>query len=181
MKKLIIIFSMLISVFLAYLIFRSGMSIEYAKQKVLIDDVRNISAIIFGVTGAWLALVYPKALASAKHVISEKEIRLVDIQQAEHDNIVLLGFIKTLLISVVIIMFTLGAPFVKEMLAQISTFLSYREYFRAALFLLLFCICLLQVYLLWGTFNQSRLALLEIKQTIAEARTKHDRLRNASF
>jgi hypothetical protein len=41
-----------------------GQEIAFEKQWPLYDGLRNTSAIIFGVMGAWVALIYPEAIAS---------------------------------------------------------------------------------------------------------------------
>ncbi|SPZ37433.1 Uncharacterised protein [Plesiomonas shigelloides] len=83
---------LLVATFLgSYYTVTLGMDIAYAKQVSLLSEVRNVSAIIFGVTGAWLALVYPKALASTEMAL--KAANDAVYEQAQHDNDVLLGFI----------------------------------------------------------------------------------------
>ena len=120
---------LLVATFLgSYYTVTLGMDISYAKQASLLSEVRNVSAIIFGVTGAWLALVYPKALASTEMALKAANDAIYE--QAKHDNDVLLGFIKTIITSIVVIAISIGIPFLKEVAAQISFLTEYRNYLR---------------------------------------------------
>lgn len=42
--------------------FYLGMNIPVSDQLVLVDSLKTVAAVIFGVIGAWIALIYPQAL-----------------------------------------------------------------------------------------------------------------------
>lgn len=153
-----------------------GMDISYAKQASLLSEIRNVSAIIFGVTGAWLALVYPKALASTE--LALKAANDAIYQQAQHDNDVLLGFIRTIITSIVVIAVSVGIPFFKEIAVHISLLVEYRNYLKGLLFFLIVVLAIVQLYLLFATFLQTKLALKDVKRKIAEAKTRNERSHN---
>ncbi|EPG0609875.1 hypothetical protein ACSW0I_003242 [Vibrio fluvialis] len=152
------------------------MNISYAKQASLLSDIRNVSSIIFGVTGAWLALIYPKALASTE--LALKAANDVVYEQAQHDNDVLLGFIKTIITSIVVIAISIVIPFVKEIAVQISFFIEYRNYIRGILFFTIVVLAIIQLYLLFATFLQTKSALKDVKRKIAETKTRNERSHN---
>ncbi|OEE98915.1 hypothetical protein A136_19710 [Vibrio crassostreae 9ZC13] len=177
MKSKLAKFILLVATFLgSYYAVTLGMNISYAKQASLLSEIRNVSAIIFGVTGAWLALVYPKALASTE--LALKAANDAVYEQAQHDNNVLLGFIKTIITSIVVIAISVGIPFVKEVAVQISFLNEYRNYLRGILFFTIVVLAIIQLYLLFATFLQTKSALKDVKGKIAEAKTRNERSHN---
>ncbi|MCG9649316.1 hypothetical protein L1D24_12145 [Vibrio brasiliensis] len=175
-SKLITLAIVLSSVALAYFTYKLGMTISYKKQAGLISEIRNVSSIIFGVTGAWLALVYPKALASADLALRAANDAVYE--QAEHDNNVLLEFIRTIIASIVIIALSIAIPFVKEVMTQFAFFMEYRSYLLGTLFLLISILGLVQLYLLFATLKQTKSALKDVKKKIAHAKTMNARSHN---
>ncbi|WP_408900328.1 hypothetical protein [Photobacterium piscicola] len=173
LAKFILLVTMLLGSYYAVTL---GMDISYAKQATLLAEIRNVSAIIFGVTGAWLALIYPKALASSE--LALKAANDAVYEQAKHDNDVLLGFIKTIIISIVVIAISVVIPLVKEVAIQISFVTEYRNYLRGILFFTIFVLTIIQLYLLFATFLQTKSALKDVKRKIAEAKTRNERSHN---
>ena len=80
MKKLLILLGLIIAVALSYFLFGLGKKIPLESQEALLEGLRNTSAIIFGVLGAWLALIYPETMQvlMKKHtaINSAREIRI---------------------------------------------------------------------------------------------------------
>ncbi|PTP74907.1 hypothetical protein [Vibrio splendidus] len=177
MKSKLAQFILLVATFIgSYFAVTLGMDISYSKQASLLAEIRNVSAIIFGVTGAWLALVYPRALASTE--LALKAANDAVYEQAQHDNDVLLGFIKTIIASIVVIAISVGIPFIKEVAVHISFFVEHRNYLRGILFFTIAVLAIAQLYLLLATFLQTKLALKDVKRKIAEAKTKNERSHN---
>lgn len=155
-----------------------GMDIPYSNQSALLSEIRNVSSIIFGVTGAWLALVYPKALSSVD--LSIKTAKDDDYKQAENDNNVLLGFIKTIIISIIVIALGVLIPFAKEFLSIIIIPKDIHLYLKGILFYVIVLLALIQFYLLFETFSQTKKALREVKKQLAKAKTKNERSHNSN-
>jgi hypothetical protein len=61
LKKLVKLF--FVALF-CIIFFYYGQNVPFERQWVLYDGLRNTSAIIFGVMGAWIAIIYPEALSS---------------------------------------------------------------------------------------------------------------------
>lgn len=59
-KVIAILASLSISILMGFL----GKEIPFSKQWPLYESLRNTSAIIFGVIGAWMAIVYPEKIKS---------------------------------------------------------------------------------------------------------------------
>lgn len=180
MKTKLAKFSLLVATFFcSCFVTTLGMDISYAKQAALLSEIRSVSAIVFGVTGAWLALVYPKALASAELAVQSANDAVYE--QAQHDNDVLLGFIKTIITSIIVIAVSVGIPFVKEVIVKISFFIEYSSYLRGVLFFVIASLAIVQLFLLLSTFLQTKLALKDVKRKIAEAKTRNERSQNPRY
>ncbi|MCI5122880.1 MAG: hypothetical protein D3908_17170 [Candidatus Electrothrix sp. AUS4] len=54
--------TILLSIFIAILCYSVGSDIKISEQLPLYESLRNTSAIIFGVMGAWIAILYPNSL-----------------------------------------------------------------------------------------------------------------------
>jgi len=181
-KLLIFLLFLLISLSVSLvLIFQAGREINYQDQAKYFDHLRNVGAIIFAVSGAWLALAYPKAIASADRARAvESSTRVKDLDIAEDDNRVLLGFVKTMIISIFVVGISMILPFLKEVASAFSYLLPFTEYFRGALYVLIFSLTLVQLGLLGLTLRSAYLALAAIRKSVGEARIRKDREQNSS-
>lgn len=172
----VILFLAVVVLGVAFILFTAGMHIPYESQEKYFEGIRSIAAIIFGVSGAWLAITYPKAMTSAdKARQSTAEYRKKAIQDAGDDTEVLLGFIHTMIVSILVISVSLAVPFLKEGLSQWGWALTYTEYFRGGLYSLLWILAVVQLSLLFITLRTTNRALRELKRHIAEAEVKADR------
>jgi hypothetical protein len=172
----------LISTIALYLLFIAGENISYQVQSKYFDNIRTIASIIFGVTGAWLAITYPKALTSAAAArLASSESRAEALSRAAEDSKILIGFVKTMIISIVIIAISLLIPFIKEVLSLYLWAVDLTEYFRGALYSLLGVISMVQLGLLGLTLKNTYLALTELNRETAEAVTRAERDKNSDY
>ena len=63
------------------LAFAFGYKIRYAEQGPIFQSLRTIAAIIFGVLGAWVGIVYPKGLSYVFHSGSGDEEQAKQVQK----------------------------------------------------------------------------------------------------
>jgi uncharacterized membrane protein len=96
------------------LFFFYGQNIPFEKQWPLYDGLRNTSAIIFGVMGAWIALIYPEALSSLVNSV-DKSKNLNEVRSAER-------LLPPLVYSAIILVFVLLVGITAPILKQISFF-----------------------------------------------------------
>ncbi|WP_335917557.1 hypothetical protein [Shewanella chilikensis] len=179
MKWLLFILTSLIALVILYFLFIAGKNISYEAQSKYFDNVRTIASIIFGVTGAWLAITYPKALSSASAARqASADERVEALNRATEDSKILIGFVRTMIISIVVIAISLSIPFVKEVLALYQWAIDIKEYFRGALYSLLGITSIVQLGLLGLTLKNTYLALTELNRETAEAVTRAERDRN---
>jgi len=178
-KKLATCLVALIAIGVLWLLFNAGKEISYAVQSKYFDNVRSIASIIFGVTGAWLAITYPKALSSAREARqATAEGREIALTRASEDSEILIGFVRTMIISIVIISIALAIPFVKEIFAMYQWAIDLKEYFRGILYSTLGLMSVVQLGLLITTLKNTYRALTELNRETAEATTRSERDRN---
>lgn len=118
----------------------NGQHIEMVNQLPLYEGLRNTSAIIFGVMGAWLAILHPDSL---KKVFSGGAQKL---QEQENKTIMLLLspiILSTTIIAVVLVLLPLV-----ELGKTINHFQPYKEELRGISFAILVVLTLLQLWAL---------------------------------
>lgn len=160
-------------------LFKAGMDITYALQEKYFDGIRSIAAIIFGVSGAWLAITYPKALSSAEQARNtDSDHRKRALADASDDAEVLLGFVHTMIVSIIVIAVSLAIPFAKEALTQWPWALAHKGYFRGSLYAILWVLAVVQLSLLLTTLKSTYKALSELRRHLADAEVQSDRDEN---
>ena len=120
--------------------FIHGQEIQMSRQVTLFEGLRNTSAIIFGVMGAWLAILHPDSL---KKVFRNDRGKL---PEQEKDTIMLLLspiIISTAVIATVLILFPLI-----EFSKTVSLLISYKGALRGVSFSILSTLTLLQLWAL---------------------------------
>lgn len=103
-----------------------GRNITFNEQMPIYDGLRNTSAIIFAVMGAWIALLYPGKLSQAfgQKPYTEKTN---DIDQINR-------LFRPMIYSTVILMVVIGVSFAVPLAKQIAYLHPYKEVFRSVSF-----------------------------------------------
>ena len=105
-------------VFVLSVCFFYGKEVSFSQQWVLYEALRNTSAVIFGVMGAWLAIVYPGTLS--------------DILKSEKNADELFNrLIKPIIYSTAILIAVLFVGIITPILKQIPFFISHYKFLRA--------------------------------------------------
>jgi uncharacterized membrane protein len=120
------------------LFFIVGRGISFNEQAPIYDELRNTSAIIFAVMGAWIALLYPGKLSQAFGKKPYKE-KANDIDQINR-------LFRPMIYSTVILMVVIGVSFAAPLAKQITYLHAYKEIFRAVSFGAIACLTLLQFW-----------------------------------
>lgn len=164
-----------------FFIYKVGMDLAYKTQSKFIDDLKSLSSIIFGVSGAWLAITYPKAISSAERANGSSEGRSTNIENATYDSSILLGFVRTMMVSILIISVGLIIPYIKVILIEFDIVIAIKSYLKGALFSVVFTMALIQLYLLIDTLNNTNKALRSLREILSESQTRNDRDRNRNY
>ncbi len=115
-----------------------GRNIAFNEQIPIYDGLRNTSAIIFAVMGAWIALLYPGKLSQAFGQKPYKE-KAGDIDQINR-------LFRPMIYSTVILMVVIGVSFVVPLAKQIDYLHPYKEVFRSVSFGVIAFLTLLQFW-----------------------------------
>ena len=178
-RIIVSILLLIVALLFSALLYWVGKDVCFEKQYKLFEQIRNISSIIFGVCGAWLAITYPKAVASIK--LNPTLSKESDIENTAQDVNILLGFVTSMMISIVIIAICLSLPFAKEIIVKCPWLLNHKNKLLSALFCLLGWVTLLQLFILGSTLKNTYLALMELKKVAAEAITKQELDKNKEY
>lgn len=111
-------------IFIAIFSYRYGVNIPIKEQWPLYESLRNTSAIIFGVMGAWIAILYPLSVKSdqcenGSEMVSESSIR----------KLIMPMLYSTLILSAVLIV-----GFLSPILSQIPILVTYKQVVRGCSF-----------------------------------------------
>lgn len=119
-----------------------GERIDWTTQEKLYEGLRNTAAIIFGVMGAWIAIVYPRSLS---HLLqrndepSEKDVRRVKM-------LLLPMLVSTIILATML----LGAPLM-ALLQKLDYFMDRQGILRRVSFSALLVLTLVQFWALLYT------------------------------
>lgn len=140
----------------ATLFFYYGQNIPFEKQWSLYDSLRNTSAIIFGVMGAWIALIYPEALSSIldKSKNSETQDKSKDIEK----------LLSPLLYSTVILASVLLVGIFAPIIKQIPLFTSNYRLVRGISYAFLGFLTLFQLWAVILTLLPADIAKRNLNQ-----------------
>ena len=142
-----------------YACYRFGGNIEFRDQWVLYDALRNTSAIIFAVIGAWITIIYPEALRQIFN-------RNVQYSGDGADSIRLL--VSNIRYSTFILASILVIGIVAQIVRHLEFFYPYAIFLRAISFGGLGALTFLQVWTLLLTIAQAEIANAVISKVDAE-------------
>lgn len=124
----------------AAICFHFGENITIEEQTPLLEGLRNTSAIIFGVMGAWIAILHPESL---KKIFGQNSGG-VSAEDRETINLLLSPIIiSTFILSIVLVM-----PLITSIGKSIPYILEYKHELRGLSFAILGCLTILQLWTL---------------------------------
>lgn len=115
-----------------------GGSLAFKDQMPIYDGLKSTASIIFGVMGAWIAIVYPTKLADifGDKPFNEKKKAIEDIKV----------LFKPMIYSTVILIIVIAMSFLVPLAKQITCLQQYKEVFRALSFGGIALLSLLQLW-----------------------------------
>ena len=148
-------------IFTGVLFFYYGRAVPLKEQWPVYEALRNTSAIIFGVMGAWLAILYPAGLLN---VFGKGNAKLTE---KESQNVKKL--FPPIIYSTLIIAYVLLAGAVAPVLKTITILMTHRELFRGLSYAIISMLTLIQLWALILTlvpsyFLQRQIGIHEGKQ-----------------
>lgn len=150
--------STLLCVLVSLCCFLTGNNISISEQLPIYESLRNTSAIIFGVMGAWIAILYPNALL--------KIYGKIEILEAERQSKNIRQLISPMILSTIIVSLVLVVSLVAPVLRKISFLLQYKSIVRSISFSLLGSLTFLQLGALIATLVPSDMIQKSIEFTL---------------
>lgn len=138
MKTSIKIIAYTIFIVIVFLSVKLGDKIPFKDQLPIYDGLRNTSAIIFAVMGAWISILYPNKLSTAFSKVdkSNKKTEIEDIKR----------LFKPMIYSTIILMIVICMSFIVPLAKQVSFLLAHREIFRAISFTIITTLSTIQLW-----------------------------------
>ncbi|MDD3815789.1 MAG: hypothetical protein PHZ02_14225 [Desulfocapsaceae bacterium] len=143
------IISIIICIIISLLCYWVGSDISIKSQLPIYESLRNTSAIIFGVMGAWIAILYPKALLKIYGKLETKE--------AEEQTKSIKQLISPMVLSTIIVSFVLVVSLLAPVLRNIAYLQQYTHLVRSLSFAILGGLTFLQLWALVATLAPSDL------------------------
>ena len=136
-----------------------GSNVSFSQQWPLYEALRTTSAIVFGVMGAWLAIIYPGILS---HVFDKKTLPDTDQQNV---NKLLSPMYYATMILIVVLFVGVFAPILK----QFSSLMKYAIFLRGLSYSILAFFTVLQLWALLLIFIPQDI----VGKKIGEFQSKH--------
>lgn len=158
---------------MAMIFFAFGKNVPFSEQWVLYEGLRNTASIIFGVMGAWLAIVYPEVLSN---LLEERTFSGAQSYRK---------LIAPLVYSTSILIWVLMLGIVVPILKQIQFFVSYTNILRGISFSILCILTLLQIWaliltLLPADMTKRKIDRVDGSQKVQKRwRSRHQKIENS--
>lgn len=114
----------MLSILVAYLLRDSSINITYSAYEGILTALMSISSIVFAIIGAWIAIIYPRALGN---FLKESS---VDAKSVEEDTNYLSDLVEIVLVSSFVLMSVLtilvAVPILREVV-DVSTIITLRK------------------------------------------------------
>lgn len=150
--------SILLCILVTVCCYVGGGNIPITEQLPIYESLRNTSAIIFGVMGAWIAILYPNALL--------KIYGKIEVQEAEQQSKSIRQLISPMILSTIIVSFVLVVSLVAPILRKIQVLIQYKFVVRSLSFSLLGALTFLQLWALVATLVPSDMIHKSIEFTV---------------
>jgi magnesium-transporting ATPase (P-type) len=145
---------------LTTIVFWLGRNVDYTEQAGLYEGLRTTSGIVFGIMGAWIAIVHPGSLGDFfedKKTASEQMLRLM----------------STMVISAFVLASILLINLMVPVLRQIPLFSRYELLFNGISYVGIFVLTMLQIWSLLLTLLPNYLLKEDLKRAEAKERMGH--------
>tara|TARA_R110002050_G_scaffold268367_1_gene410398 strand:+ start:1099 stop:1611 length:513 start_codon:yes stop_codon:yes gene_type:complete len=129
-----------------YFLRETVVELNYGAYKDTLGALLNISSIIFAIIGAWIAIIYPRAIG---RVFKDSKIPSTTIKEADTDANYLSELVEIVMVSAIVLMVVLSIQFVVP-IAKVFLNGEWKSY---AKFLSFFVISMLTLSQLYAVFR----------------------------
>jgi hypothetical protein len=143
-------------------LFYFGQNISFEKQWPLYDALRNTASIVFGVMGAWIALIYPEALSE----LIGGSLKSKTADKAREVNKLISPLIYSTVVLIAVLLIGILAPIIQ----QIPVLVSHYRLIRGVSYTFLGMLTILQLWAVLLTLLPAHV----VKQNIETLQSKHE-------
>lgn len=131
MKVPIYSISLVVCLIFGYFMRSEASSLSFSDYKSLMTTLLNISAIIFAIIGAWIAIIYPSAI---KQKFSPTDYKVDDFNKAIKQSAYLRELIEVVLVSALVLFCVLSADYFILILLRVNLTYEFVYYGKAIAF-----------------------------------------------
>ena len=113
MKKYLIL--TIIAIVATFLLKDVAALLGYSAYKETLGVLQNISSIIFAIIGAWIAIIYPRAI---DRTFKGNSVKDISIKEADSDANYISELVEIVMVSAVVLMFVLTIQFLAPLIKQ---------------------------------------------------------------
>jgi len=132
----------IISAIATYFLRDAVSSLDYSAYKDTLGALLNISSIIFAIIGAWIAIIYPRAIGRA---FKGKSVSDKALKEADTDADYLSELVEIVMVSAIVLMVVLSIQFIVP-IARSLTLGSWVVYSKNTAFFVVSLLTLSQLY-----------------------------------
>ncbi len=134
--------------------------LSYSSYKETLSALLNISSIIFAIIGAWIAIIYPRAIGRA---FRGKSVTDISIKDANTDADYLSELVEIVMVSAVVLMIVLAIQFSVPILKtiQVGAWINSIKY---SAFFLVFMLTISQLYAVFRVILANYFFLNELRK-----------------
>ena len=164
MIKYIVIFAL--TAVVTFFIQQEVQAIKYSDYKDVLSALLNISSIIFAIIGAWIAIIYPKAIGRTFANNENKN----EFKDSDNDANYLSELVEIVLVSAIVLMFVLAIQFSFPVVKGASYFGLKVFYLKLLGFFLVAFLTIVQLHAIFRVILANYFFLNELRKKNVDAK-----------
>lgn len=137
---------------------------EISNLKDVLAALLNVSSIVFAIIGAWIAIIYPKALSVTFTADTSKTGVSSSINQQENDTNYLSELVEIVMVSAVVLIAVISIQFLASLNGQKMANLLGKASTKHGVFLVLIFCTLAQINCVWRVILANYFFLNELRR-----------------
>jgi len=140
--------------------------LNYGAYKETLSALLNISSIIFAIIGAWIAIIYPRAIG---RIFKESKAQSSTIKDADTDADYLSELVEIVLVSAIVLMVVLSIQFLVP-IAKVFLDGDWKSYAKYVAFFVISMLTLSQLYAVFRVILANYFFLNELRSKNADGK-----------
>lgn len=158
----------LVSTLLAFYLRKHVPAFSFEDYKDMLNTLVSISSIIFAIIGAWIAIVYPKAIES----IVGNQLNFLSLSESDSNADYLADLVEILMVSAVVLISVLFFQFLSPILKILFSGFEYKVFVKFFGFVFLSTLTFLQIYSIFRVVCANYFFLNNVRNKNLEEKSK---------